>query len=599
MGLDGGVTTRQDTFQPVHWMAWVFALLLSLLCHWFLLRLNPNLLLGQGGVRISRAVTAPPMRMDDVTIERVKRELPSLLERFAEQDVDLPSPIAPDAPGAGSEVPGFDPAEAEQTAVAVQASLPKETQVDLLEPPSDWQPYQEIMQVTEARFADDIVVLPRQYRPRRPESPRAPDLVLPSEMPPADLVFRPPAGNASVVPSMSTGVPGGGIPGLPGLVMDAPLPPQPQTIDSTPLPDLPELIEERREDVTGMTAVEDLLGIETHSFVDPAHPRYRYFKIQIFRKGIERLPVLPREVFFMLDCSESMTNAKLRQCVDGLNRAIDTLSPMDLFNIMTFREKVETAFPTSQPADIVRKAQGRAYLENLRAYGRTDIFASLQRLRETPSSDGRPLIALLVTDGRPTMGLMDSSDIIENFTQANQSRFSVFTVGGGRRANKYLLDFLGYRNRGGAQVVEENRDIPQAIHALSSELRRPVLADLQARVSGVSGEEIFPRTLTHLYLDRPLVLVGRVPFSETRLGLQIVGTSGTVRHDMVFTVDLREAPRGTDSVRVEWAWQAIFHRIGRFIASRSDADRRAVEEIAREYGISVPYAYSLESPMPR
>ena len=59
------------------------------------------------------------------------------------------------------------------------------------------------------------------------------------------------------------------------------------------------------------------------------------------------------------------------------------------------------------------------------------------------------MIAVLLTDGRPTMGTVDSSDIIARFSKLNGGEVSVFTVGAGDRVNAFLLDLLGHNNRGG------------------------------------------------------------------------------------------------------------------------------------------------------
>lgn len=593
------MSTQLDTLRPVSWLAWTFALLASVLLHVGLVRLNPNLLTGQGRLPDVRVITSPPVLLEDVRMEEIRRELPKLLDRFSEMEPDVREELNQDVPEAGKDLTGFDPAEAEQVAAAVPEIRPEEVRTELPETATDWQPRQEVMEIAEQRFKDDVAVIPRVYRPVLPTSPVAPDVVLPIEAPDLAVLQDVSPATAPIVPNLQTGPGGGGSGrGLAGLPIEPP-PPVPDPIELAPLPDLTMHTAETPSDVTEMEPVEELLRLQTQSWVDAASPEYRYFKIQIFRHGIESLPVMPREVVLLLDCSESMTNSKLRQCVKGLDRVLDTLGDKDLFNIMTFRDTVETCFPESRPGDVVRRAQGRAYISELRAYGKTDVYASLQKLRTMRNQANRPFISLLVTDGRPTMGLVDSSDIIEGFTRDNNSRISMFSVGGGKRANKYLLDLLSFRNRGDSLVVPENEEIPDALFTLASQLQRPVLADLKYQFSDVPDVEIYPKTLTHLYLDRPLILVGRVPLNRKRLALQIVGQSAQGKHDMVFDVDLDGSPKGPESLRIEWAWQCIFDRIGTYIATRRDSDLEAIEQIATRYGISVPYAYSLDSELRR
>jgi hypothetical protein len=110
--------------------------------------------------------------------------------------------------------------------------------------------------------------------------------------------------------------------------------------------------------------------------------------------------------------------------------------------------------------------------------------------------------------------------------------------------------------------------------------------------------EVYPRALTHLYLDRPLVIHGMAPSSATRIALQIVGNSGDARHDMVFQVDLAGAPAGKSNLRLEWAWQKMYKMIGDYIKDRTPAQLEAMKRFAQYHGIEVPYTYDPSAPAP-
>ena len=97
------------------------------------------------------------------------------------------------------------------------------------------------------------------------------------------------------------------------------------------------------------------------------------------------------------------------------------------------------------------------------------------------------MIAVLMTDGRPTMGTVDSSDIIARFSRANDGGVSVFTVGAGDRVNSFLLDLLGHNNRGGSWLMPLREQIPDTVKRAARELSRPVLANLNYRFSADSG----------------------------------------------------------------------------------------------------------------
>lgn len=279
----------------------------------------------------------------------------------------------------------------------------------------------------------------------------------------------------------------------------------------------------------------------------------------------------------------------MNECKKGLHRWIDHLGAEDRLNVVGFREAPYRCFEGWSQLDSASRARARWFIEDMRSMGRTDIYASLKEILDTPSDPERPVIAVMVSDGRPTTGLVDSSDIIENFTQQNDGRFSVFSVGGGKKVNRFLLDLISFRNRGDSLIVEKRNDIPDAIDKWAVELSRPVLTDLKYHFAGVDEQDIYPRSLTHLYLDRPLVLFGRCSRLTPQTAFQIVGRSGDSLHDMVFEIDWENAREATDDLSIEWAWRRIYNLIGVHIETRNPAILEEIYTTADQYGLKVPY----------
>jgi hypothetical protein len=126
---------------------------------------------------------------------------------------------------------------------------------------------------------------------------------------------------------------------------------------------------------------------------------------------------------------------------------------------------------------------------------------------------------------------------------------------------------------------------------LSEEASRPVLTNLQTRFTGSAGTEFYPRELSHLYLDRPLILIGRLPVTEKELAFQIEGRSRRGSHDLLYRVDLTVAPDGGEVLRTEWAWQALLESLAALLA-RPDAESRArVSALISRYRLELPEAY--------
>ncbi len=592
------MSVRLETPRLSGWLPWSLALVFSLAAHVGVFRLNPNLLMGQPSARAVPRREIPASQINEIRMRELRRELRRLEEEVppARAPEELPARGGEGEPVFGEVLPSAFRAVLPDPERVMAALPPSENRPELPEPGSDWLPREEVMAITDERLAETLDFLPRVLPPEvsPEERRRVPDIRLPSETPPpssGELAFHAPLPPLALLPGVGKDV--AAPPGLPDLLLplpggtgDLPAISPPETSD--PLP--PALAEE----ITGMAPVESLLRLETRVYEDPADSEHRYFKIQVLRDGIEALPVLPREVVFLVDASASMTQEKVEAAAEGIRVALNTLRPEDRFNILVFRDRVERLADESPPADSVRRAGARSFLTHLRAYGRTDVYASLEALRSLPREAGRPFLSLLVTDGVPTQGVTDSSEILERFTQANDGEISVFGVGAGRRVNRLLLDFLGFRNRGDARVVDRNAELPGAVLEVAEQIARPVLADLRYRFTGAGELEIYPSRLTHLFLDRPLVLVGRAPRERSRLAFQMIGRSGGTLHDMVFEVDLAAAPRGPSSLRREWAWQAVLEAIAASIADPAPEILDRVRRLADENRLAIPEAYSPE-----
>jgi hypothetical protein len=444
----------------------------------------------------------------------------------------------------------------------------------------EWEPRQDILAIENELFAEDISALPRHRIPNLPRVAAAPDVTLPIDVSPdlarlAALAHTMPVaagGDMDRARAMrgtslrTTGV-------LPG---------------TGPLDEPFRLSGEADEDVTDIRPVETVLKLDLYTY-EADYEDAVYFKIQIQRLRDDALPVLPKDVLLIQDCSESMTERKLKRCKTGLHAWLDRLGPEDRFDLMGFRDEAYRCFGFWTNVTPATRARANWFINNMSSRGRTDVYASLEPLLELDATPQRPVVAVLVTDGRPTMGLVDSSDIIETFSQRNEGRVSVFAFGGGRRVNRYLLDLLSYKNRGDSLVVQADADIPTGLDDWAGQLSRPVLTELDFRFAGLDESEIYPRTLTHLYLDRPLEIYGRTVGALQKVAFQVLGRSGPVPHDMVFRLSWDEAHAAGEQLRTAWAWHKAYHLIGEHIRTRDDTVMDQIRAVEARYGLAVPY----------
>lgn len=569
--------------------AWgVTAALLSLLLHGVLLNRLPPFPLG-------RVDDQHPWKDYPAIVLRDTKEMSGEVER-------PPARFRPENPGEvleqlaqtvgeGPVAGGFDlpvPPAPELS----RGTLQGESQA-LMEPQPEaarplWDPREEIIQIDRAVLDEQVATLPRRYTETIDRRVRVPDVTLPMETPAEWMPAVGGAGEPGIeAASRAIEWPEGWGPTLLGALE----PGGDWTAVATVLSG-PSSAETPRPE-----AVERYLAVDTQVFRATDEDGAVYFRLEIKRHGDDSLPVLPKDLLLLQDSSESITPAKLAECKRGLRRWLDYINPGDRFQIIGFSDHLERCFPEGwQPMTPRTRAQALAFIDGLRATGNTDVYGTLEAAATIERDPDRPLLAVLVTDGRPTTGVMGSSEIIERFSTANHGGLSLFSVGAGRRVNRFLLDLASYRNRGDALVVPEETGLLDAMDRWARETRNPVLADLRYRFSGVPVDAVYPRALTPLFLDRSLVLYGRVPPGGAEAAFQVLGRSGRLERDLVFPLDLAKATEGGPDIRQRWAWHRIYHLIGEHTRTGDASLVGTIRAISAQYGLVVPYGYGESVP---
>ncbi len=537
----------------------------------------------------------PPPRAQqhpDIRLREVRREAPPRAVAPQPHDPARPEGALGRTPRPSDFTSALDPVLLQPP--AVRAPLAGESTP--LAPPApprraEWMPRQERMEVDQKFAKLEIPDHPRPLSPAIPRIPEAPDFALDTPMPAEITPPAPPASapDPDVNAAMARVSPAGSLAGYsPSGVRGRAGVGVPVRLD-----DASGLFDERPADITPIEPVERMLRIEVSAWIPADEPEWRYFTLRIHRAGAQTLPVLSKDVLFIMDCSESMSRPRVEAAKPGLREAIARLNPGDRFEVMSFQDRPRRCFAVWTPWDAIQGGRANFFIDRMESSGKTDLFQALEQTLQLPRDPTRPALALLITDGRPTLGLQDYFEIMQRFADGNEGQFSMFTVGSGTQVNRFLLDFLSYGNRGGSTIIEARGELARGIEQASAEIGRPVLTDLRYRFSGLDEQDVFPRQITHLFLDRPLTVHGRVPVSAGATGLRILGTSGNRQHDMVFRLDWARAGVGGEEVRTDWRWQRLNWLIAEHIRTRNPEWREEAIRMALLLGSDMPYAADL------
>jgi len=450
--------------------------------------------------------------------------------------------------------------------------------------PEAWQPRQEILAIEESRVLDQVAELPRRRIPKITRISEAADIVYPvdralmeADSQDTGTFHEEPVPKPAVIEEKTTA-------DVPAATKSA------VTIDEKQAESGAELFEETPEDVTDVKPLEDFLSATVATYTDRRDPESGHFRIEITRLSKDVLPVVPKDLLFIQDCSASMAEQRLYFCRKGLKSSLDMLGPDDRFNVVGFHDGADFGFESWATNTPDNRDTAKTFIDALRSAGNTDIYASILKALDIPREPGRSMIAILITDGHATVGLKDAPSIIREFSKLNDGAMSVFTMGTIQTADTYLLDLLSYCNRGDTRQIEGGRwSIPETISGLAAEVRSPVLSEIGLSVARATPAEVYPVQMMNLFENRPLVLHGRYKRGMKQVTLQARGRASESEGDMIFSFDLENAPKGTKEIRSEFGRQKVYHLMGAFARSGDPRIREAVKNTAREYRVRIPH----------
>ena len=531
----------------------------------------------------------PPMRVGVLTSDPITLtdEVKGERQKPAETPVDINSKV--DA--LSQEV---NPALTTPQPIAREALSP-DTMAARMQPQSldatPWMPRQEIAQIFDRKVQDEVATLPRLEIPLVERIQKAPDIVpsidpsgrelgktleplrptlstgpLSTEVVKSSFALPPPDSMEKDATLARFGINALGLLGTNlSNRTNAPIPepdrPKVETLtkDEQKAIQAQEKIESMREKAA-YQSLDDQLAARLQTYPDPQNPAQVYFLVSISPRADKPIAVIPKDIAFVQDVSGSISEERLRYCRRALIQEVATLNPQDRFTVVSFRSTLERCFPEWAAVTPENIDRASAFIGEMRSRGMTDIFGSLRALLTLPRDPRRPLIICLITDGKPTTGLMQTASIISEFSNLNRGMMSIYMYGTVNSANARLLNMLTYCNRGSASIASFFQwDISESIVSMCSTFRDPILSDVSVVFDSASRAEVYPRRTTNLYKSTSLEILGSCPADTQEVVLQIRGLAGEKAYDSVVRLKLSEATVGAGEIKTRWANQKMFH----------------------------------------
>ena len=311
-----------------------------------------------------------------------------------------------------------------------------------------------------------------------------------------------------------------------------------------------------------------------------------------------------KTVLMVIDRSGSMSGRKIEQARGALKHVLNNLQPGDLFNIVAYDSEVQMFKPELQrlDGDTLRDAIG--FAEGLYAGGSTDIDAALRTAFGQLQDPARPSYVFFLTDGLPTAGETNESQIVADARKYNRARARLFAFGAGYDVNSRLLDRLARENFGQSEYVRPEENIEDRISRLYNRVESPVMTDVGLRFVFDAADEspsrsasidpinrVYPKMPIDLFAGEQLAVVGRYRIAGAAKAV-IEGTLDKRPQTIDFPAALVEKSADDSFAFIEKVWAV--RRVGEIIdeldlKGHNDELVKEMVELAVRHGILTPY----------
>ncbi len=264
-------------------------------------------------------------------------------------------------------------------------------------------------------------------------------------------------------------------------------------------------------------------------------------------ENMKKLPRMPREMVFVMDCSGSMDGKPIEKAREAVKRALKNLDENDTFQIIRFSEYSSSLGEKPIPATPQNVEKGLAYLYSLKSGGGTMMIEGIKAALDFPHDDNRFRIVSFMTDGY----IGNESDILSAIHE-KLGEARIFSFGIGNSVNRYLLERMAVMGRGAAAFVGFDESAGEAVDHFYDIATRPAMADIKIDWGGLTVEDVYPKRIPDLFVGRPIMITGKFKNNESGT-IRIKGRTGGKKSHFDVAVNPENSDAGHEGIRSVWA----------------------------------------------
>ncbi|XP_059878649.1 inter-alpha-trypsin inhibitor heavy chain H1 isoform X3 [Delphinus delphis] len=185
----------------------------------------------------------------------------------------------------------------------------------------------------------------------------------------------------------------------------------------------------------------------------------------------QNLTKLNKNVVFVTDISFSMEGQKVKQTKEALLKILGDLRPGDYFDLVLFGSAVQSWRGSLVQASAANLDAARNFVQHFSLAGSTNLNGGLLQGIEIlnkaqgslPELSNHASILIMLTDGEPTEGVTDHTQILKNVRDAIRGKFPLYNLGFGHDVDLKFLEVMSLENNGRVQRIYEDHDATQQL----------------------------------------------------------------------------------------------------------------------------------------
>uniref|UniRef100_A0A5F9DQ93 Inter-alpha-trypsin inhibitor heavy chain H3 n=1 Tax=Oryctolagus cuniculus TaxID=9986 RepID=A0A5F9DQ93_RABIT len=257
------------------------------------------------------------------------------------------------------------------------------------------------------------------------------------------------------------------------------------------------------------------------------------------------LPVVPKNVVFVIDVSGSMYGRKLEQTKDALLKILEDMREEDHLNFILFSSDVTTWKEHLVQATPENLQEARAFVKSIQDQGSTNLNDGLLRgisMLNTAREEHRvpersTSIVIMLTDGDANSGENRPEKIQENVRNAIGGKFPLYNLGFGNNLNYNFLESLALENDGFARRIYEDSDANLQLHGFYEEVANPLLTSVEMEYPKNAILDLTQNSYQHFYDGSEIVVAGRLADEDMNSFKADVKGHGAL-NDLTFTEEV-------------------------------------------------------------